>query len=466
MGHEEGHSENAGDSRPQVALPESMRYSLGSIDAIPAQLTLRRFDAPAGTYDPSGSNEVRISVQADGFLDTNKSYLYFTILNTTTGGTNGTSDDNITLQGDASCLIEQLRIESQGVELERLEEYGLWNGLDLSWNSSISDINANSATTGARAVDSTADLIGINPAGANISGKAGAGGTLNVALPLKHSGFLFNHHGKAIPQGAAQFEIRMRLCPKNKAVFCDGAGAPVINYSLSNFRLYCPVYRVMDASIMNQYRSLLGQRGISFTSDSYKTYINTLTASTGTQVVQINDRSTSLLALISSMRTEGDVNTADRLGLLNHTLHGCDNFVYRVGGVLYPESQIDVTIDETATQEVYDVGRCYTEQHKAMAHFGYKKSETQVSFVRYIKSGANVDAGTKCSMGALCVDLRTFDSSRLQMVGLNTAKNSVPNTIQVQTTAGNMDGQQTLTTFAKVEVEYFMSPDGRLTSAY
>jgi hypothetical protein len=442
----------------RVALPASMRYALTQTDAVPASLSLRRFDAPAGTYAPDGANEIRISVQADGFLDTNKSYLYFTLTNASTGGT-GAVDRALVMQGDAGCIIDSLRIESQGVELERLENYSHWNAIEMQWNSSLSDMQVRAAQSGGGEVlGATAGLIGMNPLGQSLTSLDAR----NMVLPLKHSGFLFNHHGKALPQGAAQFEIRLRLQDLLTAFYTPNAGAPTLSYNVTNARLYCPVYRVLDESVMNQYRSLVAQRGISFTSDSFKTYINNITESTGQQVVQINDRSSSLLSLIATMRTAGDIALANRMGLINNTLSGVDRFSFRIGGILYPESGIDVNL----ANATLDIGRAYAEQHKSFAKYGWSHSEAQISKTRYTKTGADVDTEAEVSGAAICTDLRTFSDNRLSFVGLNTAKNSVPNTLELTTTAANLDGAQQITVFAKCEAEYFMSPNGRLTAAY
>ena len=80
-------------NQPREALPMSMRYALQSVDAVPSTLTLRRFDANNGaSWSPSGANEIRIPIQADGFLDVNKHYLFLTIKND--------DDANCHLQGN------------------------------------------------------------------------------------------------------------------------------------------------------------------------------------------------------------------------------------------------------------------------------------------------------------------------------------------------------------------------------
>ena len=100
------------------ALPASMRYSYSAVDSVASSLTLRRFDANNGNkFNHTGSNEIRIPVQTDGFLDTKKHYLQFQI--------NNLGDATCVLEGNAACVIAELRIESQGIELERISRYNL-----------------------------------------------------------------------------------------------------------------------------------------------------------------------------------------------------------------------------------------------------------------------------------------------------------------------------------------------------
>ena len=123
-------------NQPREALPVSMRYALQSVDAVPSTATLRRFDANNGaSFSPAGANEIRIPVQSqNGFLDVNKHYLYVTITNN--------DDAACALQGNIGCIIEQLRIESQGVELERIDRYNVLNTHAPFWNGSLNKKNS------------------------------------------------------------------------------------------------------------------------------------------------------------------------------------------------------------------------------------------------------------------------------------------------------------------------------------
>lgn len=434
------------NNAPREALPASMRYGLASVDAVPSSMTLRRFDANNGaSWSPAGANEIRIPVQADGFLDVNKHYMYFTI----TVGSNAAG----ALQGDIGCIIEQLRIESQGVELERIDRYNLLNVHEPAWNGSLNkSVCMKSALSGGG--EPTGDAKVFTTLGTSITHTE----SRNLTLALNLSGFLSHHHNKALPHGASQFEIIIRL---QDAVTALNSAAAAPAYTITNPRFYCPVYTIDDPSIMNQYRQMIGARGVNWTGDTYKTYINTVTATVGTQVLQINDRSSSLLSLISFLRKSDVIAVKGNMGLACATVKGVTKYQYQIGGTNYPQSGVDV--DVTTNGE--NIGRIYNEGLKAFASDGYPYSESLISNARFVKtSAAGAASGADSSCACIAVDLKRFDDNRLSLVGLNTAKNSVPNTLEI-TVDGNLEGASDLTTYAKCEAEYFMAPDGRLSVA-
>lgn len=434
-------------NQPREALPVSMRYALQSVDAVPSTSTLRRFDANNGaSFSPAGANEIRIPVQANGFLDVNKHYLYLTIQNT--------DDANAQLQGNIGCIIEQLRIESQGVEIERIDRYNLLNAHAPFWNGSLNKaVTMNSVLSGG--AEPTGDTKIFSVSGPTIATTT----SRNYTLALNLSGFLSHHHNKALPHGIAQFEIIIRLQDAVTALKGNGT-APA--YTVTNPRLYCPVYTIDDASIMDQYKQMVGARGVNWTGDTYKTYVNAITDTTGTQVVQINDRSSSLLSLISFVRTSTNIGAKNNNGLACATLHGIDKYHYQIGGVNYPQSGVDVAV----ATDGQNLGRVFIEGLKAFASDGFPYGESLISLDKFKQnSAAGAADGADSSMSCVAVDLKRFDDNRLSLVGLNTAKNSVPNTLELTTNATTLEGASDITTYAKCEAEYFMAPDGKLSVA-
>lgn len=435
-------------NQPREALPVSMRYALQSVDAVPSTATLRRFDANNGaSFSPSGANEIRIPVQSqNGFLDVNKHYLYLTITNN--------DDAACALQGNIGCIIEQLRIESQGVELERLDRYNLLNVHAPYWNGSLNKaVTMNSVLSGGAEPTGNEKIFSVT------SPTIAAGNSRNYTLALNLSGFLSHHHNKALPHGIAQFEIIIRLQDAVTALKGNGT-APA--YTITNPRFYCPVYTIDDNAIMEQYKQMVGARGVNWTGDTYKTYINAITDQTGTQVIQINDRSSSLLSFISFVRKTDLIAAKNNNGLACATLHGVDKYHYQIGGVNYPQSGIDVAVATNGQ----NLGRVYNEGLKAFASDGFPYGESLISLDKFKQnSAAGAADGADSSMACVAVDLKRFDDNRLSLVGLNTAKNSVPNTLELTTDATALEGASDVTTYAKCEAEYFMAPDGRLSVA-
>lgn len=433
------------NTQPKQAMPQSMRYSFSAVDAIPSSLTLRRFDANNGnTFNHAGASEIRIPVQTDGFLDTKKHYLQFTITNL--------SDAACVLEGDASCVIQELRIESQGIELERISRYNLLNVHKNANQSTIGDLCKTSVQSGAAGPTGDDEIFSV--AGLSLAATSGSN---TFILPLQLSGFLMNRFGKALPQGIAQFEVIIRL----EAPVTALKGNPTTNlYEVTNPVLYCPAYNILDSGIMNEYRSLISQRGVNWLGNTYKTYVNSLGSTDVTNTgFQINDRSSSLLSFITLIRTSANLTAKNSHSLGSSTLKGVTNYQYKIGGVNYPPDQINIAITGTV-----NVGRVYNEQLKAFAEHGYTYSDSLVNRARILKTSAEGAAdGGECACSGLCIDLKRMDDERLALVGINTAMNSVPNTIELSTSG--VVAASDMTTYAKVEAEYFMAPDGRITVA-
>ena len=121
-------------------LPRSMRYAMTSVPAVEASASLGRFDASNGvSFDPAGANIIRLRVASDAFLQSSKHYLFFTV---NTAGHTGQID------GDAGSVIERMSIESNGVLLEQIDRYAVWNGIKRNWASEDRDLMKASGESG------------------------------------------------------------------------------------------------------------------------------------------------------------------------------------------------------------------------------------------------------------------------------------------------------------------------------
>jgi len=431
------------------ALPSSMRYALGNADAIASSTTERMFSANNGnSFSPTGSNEIRIPVSAgEGFLDTAKHYVFFNIDLDNTGAA-------ARLDGDISCIINQVRIESQGVELERLDDYALLHNIKEYYNKSYTDMCLRNGKSG-----------GPTPAvpafGCNGHLFAAADSVANFCVQID-SGFLLGHHKKALPMGMAEFTIVLRLNTAEVALV-HHADATAFGYTITNARFFSPVYKIEDVNVLNQYKMLASQRGISWSGDTNKLYMGALTATTGKQTIQINDRSLSLKGLITCKRPSASYQHQRAITNSSLNLTGISQYNYQIGGLNYPQVPVDLAINVAATG--FNICRAYDQAIKTLADPGFAHSEPLQTQVKFCEDDAGnavaLGQGTEAGQGLLAIDLRRFDDERLSYVGLNTAKNASPNILEL-TATGDMVASTT-NTYAICEAEYTMSNQGRLS---
>lgn len=447
-------------------LPKSMRYGLMSSNAVQAEATLARYSSVNGTsYSPTGSSEIRIKVKANGFLETSKHYLSFTV---TTATANGSVDTS------AQSFFDRVEISANGNVVENIQSYGLYASIRHTYNSPLDKIFKHAAEAGAaqlefknEAADAGADdgkIIKVRPG--SLGEKIVATNSKVFCIQLE-SGLLLNHHAKALPDGLVELDIVLRLAGNNQALIAATGQAPT--YTISDPALYCPVFQILNGDVMASYRSVVAAEGIMWSGDSVKTYINSMTNGAGTKNLQINDRSLSCKALVTAFRDEGVDSVIDKYangayGFQDGT-GSLTSFRYVIGSKNFPASDININ---TATDGL-NVGRASEETLKALAKHGEKYCQGTVDRTALVGNILDVyasdtdAASTEVPKGLVSVDLKKFSDDGLRMVGLNTAANSSPNTLEVTHTA--MAGALSATTFAIVEAFFQMSPTGSLTSA-
>ena len=437
-------------AQTREALPSSMRYALGNADAIASSTTERMWAANNGnSFSPTGSNVIRIPVQASsGFLDTAKHYLMFDITLANVAGA-------ARLDGDISSIINQVRIEgADGRELERLDDYALLHNMKSYYNRSYTDMCLRNGKSGGPVPTvplfaTTGHLF------------AAAASTANFSVQLD-SGFLLGHHKKALPMGMSEFTIVITLNTAATALV-HHAAATTFAYSITNARFFCPVYQIEDANVLNQYKMLASQRGISWSGDTNKLYIGSTTATTGRQTIQINDRSLSLKGLITAKRPSATYQAERALTNSSTNLTGITQYAYQLSGLNYPQTPVDIVLDVAATG--FNITRAYDQAIKTFAAPGYAHSEPIQTQVKFCEDDAGavlaLGQGVEAGQGCVCVDLRRFDDERLSYVGLNTSKNASPNILELTCDGGMV--ASTTSTYAICEAEYSMNQLGRLS---
>ena len=412
-------------------IPQSMSYAMRKSTAIQANTSLRQFASNNGSSFSTSVNEIRISCNGDGFLDGTKSYLYFTINNTNT-----TAGENLTLDADGLCWIDQIRIESQGLVLERLERAAVYSNLKSRWMDGVGQVLARNAKQGGpvSAPSVGNDGVVIDEATSR---------TFACKLPL---GMLNAHHGRAIPQGAS-FDIVIRVNATAAQCF-KWENAAQTDFTITNPRFYAPVYRVENAEVMSEYSQALTERGIQWSGDVVKTYVNSMAAGQATRIAQINDRSMSLKSLVSVVRSNTIVSAAVSNSVGSSQLLGLTQMRYIISGQNYPQDSIAYT--------ALDAGRLYEEAQKSLAHDGEAYCEPTVSL-------ASFTATDLTGQGIVAVDLRKFDDERLLMTGLNTANSASPNLLELENSGDAVASD--ITTFGICDAVFTLDGRGAMSSS-
>ena len=416
-------------------LPQSMRYSLSGADAISSRTRLTRFDATSSTYSSNSNNKILIPVQADGFLDTGKSYLFLKVKTLHTG-----ADKVAKLDGNVACLIDKLEIAVSGSsgKVETIDRYNMFHLYDQTWNSGLEEITYQQAVNGGStpAFEWVAD-------GAELA----VAGEITLALKLK-AGFLTSYFNKALPQGLPQFTIEITLASGVSAFnYTDGAVNP--EYEVSNVRWYAPNYQILNEQMMTDYKQQIATETTMWVSRGIASIINVVNGNIGKQTKQLNASFRSLNGMVSLMRPSADINNPVKNCLTAFNITNLTGYLYRIHGSQYPSDTIDVS----AT----DLSRIYMEASKTLAPHGHNhSSSTAVSKTRFTGSGG---------AGSACISLTRFSDENLVNLGLDTSASSAPSIIELDFTTTAPDPQD-LTTYCLYDVVFMMNPDGTVERSF
>ena len=417
-----------------MELPQSMLYAMKRVPTVKSSAILRSFGASNGTTFDSSTNEIRIPVNCDGFLDGHRSYLYFTINNNNAAGGNKFSLDPYGL-----CWCDQIRLEANGQVLERVERAGVYDALRRRWTQGQKAIPRNSAIAGGGE-----GLVPVPNTGVDVNAQASL--SLSCDLPL---GFLKTHNKMAVPKGAS-FDIVVRI--NSTVAQCFKYATAVGTFTITNPRFYAPVYQIEDGNVMDDYASALSERGIMWSGDTVKSYINSVTANAGTKTLQINDRSNSLKGMITVLRDNATVADPLSNSVGHGTIEGVLEVRTTIAGRNYPSDNISVN----SLPDSLDVARLYTECAKVLAPEGQLECDPAViktSFANQTPADAQ---------GLIAVDLKKFDDDgKLSMVGLDTASNNSPSTIELTTDANALACEAV--TYALAEANWMLDGRGQLS---
>lgn len=444
-------------SNPTEAnLPQSMRYVLTGNETVASRTRLSRFDATSSQYGSNSNNKILIPIQADGFIDTSKSYLYLKVQSLHTSAGN----HPINFDGNVASIIDKLEISVSGAsgKVETLDRYNVFHLYDQVWNSGVEDLTYQQAVNGG----STPALEWV-PKGAELQKTGGHSSKADftvLALKLK-AGFLNSYFNKALPQGLPQFTLEITLASGTQAFIAGNADVAVNDYNVSECRFYAPVYQIMNEPLMAQYMRQITSGNTMWVSQSFSTIINTIQAVASKQTLQLNASYRSLNGMVSLMRKTDNMNSKTNNTLTATQIAGLRGYLYRIGGIQYPSDSVEMNATVTATDGI-NISRPYMEASKTLAPHGHTHSKsTAVSQTRFI---ANADTGA-VGAGSACISLTRFADDLLVNLGLNTAGTSAPSTLELDF-GGNTAVASDLTTFCLYDCVWIMDANGMVTRSF
>jgi len=274
------------------------------------------------------------------------------------------------------------------------------------------------------------------------------GGSLTGCIRLR-SGLLQSKHGHALPMGSGPIELILRLNPKNSCILGatnGGTAGTLTSVTVSNVAFLCPMYQIESEQIMAQYRQVLQSSPLTICGETYKTYINSLADSGTQQVLQINDRSRSLKSLVSLVRPTGN-NVYIFPTNSGFDINNVDRYTYHIAGAQYPPGGVKLS---TAAASI-EVGEAMDQAQKALAPYNEIRGAGLVGLGTFKAAVAATGGG----MGVLAVDLKKFSDSERCMIGMDTASNAQPMTVELQ--CDSAIGASDVTTFAICEAEWVLA---------
>ena len=467
--------------------PQTVNYRDVLPLAIPSSSNRRQFLPVNGSaFSYSGSNIIRIDVNADSMLDTQHSYLQFTLKNTAAvANTSLACDEGIP-------WISRLRIESGGVTLEDINEYGrlyalLQNaqmsvGKNACENSLVMGNNdilespaaaaANFSRTPYTKSYKSATLADFEIA-RRVGGVAGALNGVPTAIirnaqqtfccPL-FSGIL--NCDKYIPLILmnAGITIELTLQRPNLIGITDVAGAVgVTDYEISDCR-YCAHLVDMDRNFYDALRGEMALTGsLAIHGQTWRHFNSQISEGAGgSQSLNIPARMKSIKSIFSTFR--GSTLTSAEGSYSTSVFQRCaiNGWQYRIGSVYYPQAQIPCGV--TATDCV--MAPTCMELLKAFGKVGDVVSDANFGAANFNQGNACDAVVGKSNLQTFAIgyDLEAFQRSALES-GIDTANRALPISLELSLAIAPPAGSGGITcdSYCVADAFFYVNADGTMT---
>jgi hypothetical protein len=274
-------------------------------------------------------------------------------------------------------LIQRLRVLSvQGVELERIESYGLLHTTIEQYTADDTHMKAANILSGAPGrlddgayfaqtaeTDNTCTAptgLVVAAAGGGVMTLASSGGvgydqtqSDKIATGMSrhyeiglHCGWFRPSSGKYLPPSCSYvLELTLGSGPASLVNLVNSAAHPP-NYEITGMELKIPSISVQDPAF-NQRILMMKSNGVSWRANTFKNHINTAVANDALEVLQLADRSMALRAIFSVLRRQEFVNDGARFSQSKKSIQYAKAYQYQIGSDMYPPADVQINAGST-----------------------------------------------------------------------------------------------------------------------
>ena len=475
-----------------VAAPRSVNYTDTLPLAIASTQNRRSFFPQNGqSFTDTGSNIIRIDVNADGLLDTQQSYLEFTLRNL---------EANTRALDQGHVWIKRLTIESGGVILEDINSYNrLVGGMlqpaqgSATYTRKMQVAQGGSSQSGdVEGTDVVAgrpvDVNGIKPmAGFQnlfpaVIAQAGGGNVVPAQTQSNGTGVIavapasvvgqyhlacgFLNMDKYLPlvlmgQG---FTIQLELeVGANIGIMTGGGAGVAAAYEILNVKYVAHIVE-MQRDFYDMLRNLQSQSGGSLMigSSTFRHFSHTYAPAVagGTEEINITARVRSLENLLWCSTVGANVGNSAIYNLANSSALGTvgGSFNVFVGAIRYPSNQV-------SWNNINNKGEAYQELRKCFGALGSINHGGLLNACTYLSSSTGSEVALNGGLPRYAPMGISFKSWRHELEdGIDTSSSALPIRLSITTDANGGAVANTIDIFAQATVLFYFNMDGTVTA--
>ena len=472
-------------------LPKTLDYT----DVLPLAVESRArrrtfFPINGQTFASGGANIIRIDLSADALLDTQHSYLRFTMTNSDAAKTCAWGS------AGGHSFIRRLRVEQSGTVLEDINSYNrLMGGIVLPCQSTNEHRAERSITEGVPTFGTKTGNFKTGGAEFEIAGNfagnggvagvfapttqsnillggvnqkndmIGAGETFDFCIPL-NSGLLNNSKLLPLMLMSAPLTIEIELASSVNALCWNNATAG--EYGISNVRYIANLIEV-GGDVSQQLRMVQEVSGgvLTLAGQTYRHFTGNVGAQGGDQIINVPARVKSMKSLFFISQGNGadgattyDIEFGGNMALQEYQL--------KIGSVVYPPTPVRCNFGQGADDDVSSTrSETLMELAKSWGSVGSTKGMGQLSSLNYLTSvGTRGASQSTTQFGPMGLDLEAFQRVALES-GVNTADRSLPISLILNTNADSGGGggatAQNVDVYVLADALFYLNADGSMS---